>query len=330
MTSTPTLGAKVPPLGGLDDVETARKLDAAGYETLWVGELWSGDAFVRLTRMADAVESAALGTAIVNVFSRSPAALAGAAATLDQTAPNGVRLGIGTSTPKAIEDLHGMPFDRPIRRVHETAEIVREFTSGEGRVNYEGELFELADFPALDADVAIDVASLGASNRRATGRVGDGWLPHNIPFSHLEDAFETIADTAEEAGRDPGDIRTMPYVPSVVSDDPEAATAAVRGHVAYYVGSGEGYRRAVARKFPDEADEIAEAWRSGDRESARAAVTDEMVADLGVAGTAEEAREKLAEVAANPVIDEPIVVVPDSADAETAARTLEALAPDAF
>jgi alkanesulfonate monooxygenase SsuD/methylene tetrahydromethanopterin reductase-like flavin-dependent oxidoreductase (luciferase family) len=328
--STPTLGAKVPPLDGLDDVETARDLDAAGYETLWVGELWNGDAFVRLTRMADAVESAALGTAIVNVFSRSPAALAGAAATLAETAPGGVRLGIGTSTPKAIEDLHGMAFDRPVRRVHETGEIVRAFTSGDGRVNYDGELFDLADFPAMDADVAVDVAALGSANRRATGRVADGWLPHNIPFSELGDAFETVAETAEAAGRDSDAIRTMPYVPSVVDDDPEAARAAIRGHVAYYVGSGEGYRRAVARRFPEAAEEIAEAWRSGDRGDARAAVTDEMVADLGIAGTGAQARERLTEVVESAAMDEPIIVVPDSADAETAARTLEALAPDAF
>jgi alkanesulfonate monooxygenase SsuD/methylene tetrahydromethanopterin reductase-like flavin-dependent oxidoreductase (luciferase family) len=328
--TAPTLGAKIPPLDGLDDAEMARTLDAAGYETLWVGELWNGDAFVRLTRMAAAVESAALGTAIVNVFSRSPAVLAGAAATLDETAPGGVRLGIGTSTPKAIEDLHGEPFERPVRRVHETAEIVRAFTSGEGRVDYDGELFELADFPALDADVSVDVASLGAANRRATGRVADGWLPHNIPFSKLDDAFETIAETATAAGRDPDAIRTSPYVPCAVSADPEEATAAIRGHVAYYVGSGEGYRRAVAQRFPDEADEVADAWRSGDRKSARAAVTDEMVADLGVAGDPEDAREALADVAAEPVIDEPIVVVPDSLDATAARRTLEALAPEAF
>jgi alkanesulfonate monooxygenase SsuD/methylene tetrahydromethanopterin reductase-like flavin-dependent oxidoreductase (luciferase family) len=328
--TAPTLGAKIPPLDGLDDAEMARSLDAAGYETLWVGELWNGDAFVRLTRMAAAAESAALGTAIVNVYSRSPAVLAGAAATLDETAAGGVRLGIGTSTPKAIEDLHGEPFERPVRRVHETAEIVRAFTGGEGRVDYDGELFELADFPALDADVSIDVAALGSSNRRATGRVADGWLPHNIPFSKLDEAFETIAETATEAGRDPDDVRTSPYVPCAVSEDESEARSAIRGHVAYYVGSGEGYRRAVAQRFPDEAAEIAEAWRSRDRSAAREAVTDEMVADLGVAGDADEARESLAEVADIPVIDDPIVVVPDSLDAEAAARTLESLAPDTF
>jgi alkanesulfonate monooxygenase SsuD/methylene tetrahydromethanopterin reductase-like flavin-dependent oxidoreductase (luciferase family) len=328
--TAPTLGAKIPPLDGLDDAAMARDLDDAGYGTLWVGELWNGDAFVRLARMAAAVESAALGTAIVNVFSRSPAVLAGAAATLDETAPGGVRLGIGTSTPKAIEDLHGEPFERPVRRVHETGELVRAFTSGEGRVNYDGELFELADFPALDADVSVEVASLGPANRRATGRVADGWLPHNIPFSKLDDAFETVAETARAAGRDPDAVTTSPYVPCAVADDPEAARGAIRGHVAYYVGSGEGYRKAVAQRFPDEADAVAEAWRSGDREAARAAVTDEMVADLGVAGGPDEAREALADVAATPVIDEPIVVVPDSLDAAGARRTLEALAPEAF
>ncbi len=317
----------MPRSGVIDAREFAVRCEDLGYDACWTGELWGWDAFVALTAIADAVDDLTLGTAIVNVFSRSPATLAAAAASLDEVAPAGVRLGIGPSTAKATEDLHGREYDRPVRRLHETAELVAAFTGGEGRVAYEGETVSVADFPALEADVPVYTAALGPAARRATGRVADGWLPHNVPFPELDEAFETVAGTAREAGRDPDAITVAPYVPSAVDEDGEAARAAIRSHVAYYVGSGDGYRRAVASAFPEAAERVAEAWRAGDRDAARGAVTAEMVDALGVAGTPEEARERFRALAGRDVIDHPIVVVPADADDATAERTVAALAP---
>jgi alkanesulfonate monooxygenase SsuD/methylene tetrahydromethanopterin reductase-like flavin-dependent oxidoreductase (luciferase family) len=113
----------------------------------------------------------------------------------------------------------------------------------------------------------------------------------------------------------------------VVADDPADARAAIRGHLAYYVGSGEGYRRAVASAFPDAADRIAEAWAAGERDAARDAVTAEMVDALGVAGAPSRARERFDAVASLDAVDHPIVVVPDGVDAETTDRTIAALGP---
>jgi 5,10-methylenetetrahydromethanopterin reductase len=310
----------------LDVPSTAERAESLGYDRFWTGELWGRDSFVALTAAAERTDVIGLGTAIVNVYGRSPATLAQAAATLEDVSDGRFTLGLGTSTAKAIEDLHGMDFDNPARRTHETAELVRAFLTGEDRVSYQGELFDVADFPALGADVPVYTAALGPAMRRATGRTADGWLPHNIPFDRLPDAFETIAEAAREAGRDPEAIDVAPYVPAAVADDPEDAKDEIRGHVAYYVGSGEGYRRAVADAFPA-AEDVAEAWQNGDRGAARAAVTDEMVAALGVAGTPEVAREQLEAVQDVSVIDEPIVVIPGAADPDTAERTMEALAP---
>jgi alkanesulfonate monooxygenase SsuD/methylene tetrahydromethanopterin reductase-like flavin-dependent oxidoreductase (luciferase family) len=322
-----TTGILVP--NDYDDVTAfAKRAEEHGYDSVWTGELWGRDAFVALTRAAVATEAVDLGTAITNVYGRSPATIAQAGATLDAASDGRARLGLGTSTPKAVEDLHGLPFDNPPRRMHEATELVKRFLDGDGRVSYEGNIFDVADFPSLGADVPVYAASLGPANRRATGRTADGWLPHNVPFDRLDEAFETIAETARDAGRDPADIEVAPYVPSAVSDDPEAARRVARGHIAYYVGSGEGYRRAVAQSFPEGADAVAEAWRGGERDDARAAVTDEMLASLAVAGTPEEAREQFADVAGLEVIDEPLVVVPDGTPEEIVDQTLVALAPD--
>jgi len=314
-------------LGSHDPVDIAEHAEALGYDAVWLPELWGESAPVTATAIAERTDDLTVGSAIMNVFSRSPAVLAMTAVSLAERSGNRFVLGVGTSTRKAIEDLHGADFDRPVRRAHETIELVREFTRGDGRVDYDGELFSVADFPSLEHSVPVYGAALGSANRRMVGRLCDGWMPHNVPFTRIDESFETVAAAAREANRDPDEITVAPYVPIAVSDDPAAARAAIRGHVAYYVGSGEGYQRAVAEAFPDGADAVADAWRSGDRDDARSAVTDEMVDALGIAGTADDARAALEELMAETVVDRPILVVPSGAG-ELAQGTIEALAPD--
>jgi alkanesulfonate monooxygenase SsuD/methylene tetrahydromethanopterin reductase-like flavin-dependent oxidoreductase (luciferase family) len=232
-----------------------------------------------------------------------------------------------------------MAFDRPVRRAHETIELTKRFLghgtenndttgSSDGRIAYDGEVFHAADFPPLDVDVPVYHAALGRANRRVVARLCDGWIPHNIPFPNLDEAFAYVADHAEDAGRNPDNITLAPYVPAAVAEDPDVARDAIRGHVAYYAGSGEGYRQAVASQFPDAADRITEAWQSGERQKAAGYVTDEMVTALGVAGTPDEARAQLRDLVENSVIDHPIVIIPQQTADELAEPTIEALAPE--
>lgn len=317
------------PQGPVAPVELAQQVESLGYSSVWAGELWGADALVTLGRIAEATERVGLGTAIVNVYSRTPAALAMAAATLDDGADGRVRLGLGASTERAVEGIHGLAYDRPVRRTHETAAIVRRLLGGDEPASYDGEVLAVANVPPLGADVPLYNAALGPANRRATGRLFDGWLPHNVPLDRLDDAFETIAEAARSAGRDPDDISVAPYVPTAVAEDEATARGQVKDHIAYYVGSGAGYRRAVASSYPDEAETVAERWADGDRGAARAAVTDPMVDALGIAGTPETARERFHALADRPLVDEPLVVPAGRPDPDRVRRTVEAIAPDA-
>jgi alkanesulfonate monooxygenase SsuD/methylene tetrahydromethanopterin reductase-like flavin-dependent oxidoreductase (luciferase family) len=320
----------VPNGPAVDVVEQAVRAEDLGYDSVWLGELWGADPFTRLAAAATATESIGLGTAIVNVYSRTPAVLAMSAASLDSLSEGRFTLGVGVSTKQAIENIHGHDFDRPVRRAHETIDIVRQLLDGDERVTYDGELLDVTGVPPLDADVPVYHAALGKANRRVVARLCDGWIPHNVPFPDLGEAFEYVADVAEDAGRDPDDITVAPYVPAVVDDDGEAARDALRGHVAYYVGSGEGYERAVGERFPDEASAVAEAWRDGDRGTARSHVTDEMLAALGVAGTPDEAREQFRSLLDGTPVDRPMVTLPSNASADQHERTIRELAPERF
>jgi alkanesulfonate monooxygenase SsuD/methylene tetrahydromethanopterin reductase-like flavin-dependent oxidoreductase (luciferase family) len=311
-----------------DPAAIAETAEEFGYGGVWLGELWGTSSVVKLSEIATRTEEIGIGTAILNVYSRSPAVLAMTAATLDDVSGGRFTLGVGTSTPKAVEDLHSMSFDRPVRRSHETIDLVKQFLAGEGRIDYDGEVYETADFPALGVDVDVYHAALGRANRRVVARLADGWIPHNVPFPDLPEAFDYIVDHTPE-DREVDDISVAPYVPAAVSEDAEEARDAVRGHIAYYVGSGDGYRRAVARRFPEGADRVAELWRDGERGDATDAVTDEMLEALGVAGTAAEARDQFEEIASMDVVDRPMVTVPNNAT-DLAEETVAALAPSEF
>ncbi|MDX1744351.1 MAG: LLM class flavin-dependent oxidoreductase [Halobacteriales archaeon] len=300
---------------------------ASGYDALWTGELWGADAFVRLAALAMEYPSVQLGTGIVNVYSRSPAVLASATATVNELSDQPVILGTGVTTPKAVEDLHGGTFDRPVTRAAEALRVIHGFLSNTRSVEFEGEVYSVADFPGLDADLPVYHAALGRKNREVVGRYADGWIPHNVPFARLASEFEVIADAARAADRDPASIAVVPYVPAVVDSDPERARAAMRRHLAYYVGSARGYERAVATQFPEQAAAIADAWRSGKRDVARAAVTDAMVEALGVAGTPETAGAQFDSLVPQDVVDHAIVVVPAGVEEPAISRTIEALAP---
>lgn len=319
-----SIGLLLPAADHIDPVPMAERAEQLGYDAVWIPELWGRSAPVVASRIAGQTEHVTIGTAILNVFSRSPAVLAMTAASLAEYSEDRFVLGLGTSTQKAVEDLHGMAFDRPVRRAHETVAAIRRFTVGTGTTEYSGDLFDLSDFPSLDRDVPLFAAALGPANRRMVGRLCDGWIPHNVPFATLDAAFETVADAARDAGRDPDDIVVSPYVPTAVSDDLDRAQNAIRGHIAYYVGSGSGYRRAVTASFPDAASTIAREWAAGNRENARDHVTDAMVAALGVAATPETAAAQFDDQVSRSVIDRPILVVPSNAPA-LVDQTIEAV-----
>jgi alkanesulfonate monooxygenase SsuD/methylene tetrahydromethanopterin reductase-like flavin-dependent oxidoreductase (luciferase family) len=310
--------------------ETAERAENLGYESFWLGELWGENSFMQLAEAAMRTHKIRLATGIVNVYSRTPAVLAMGAHSLDRASDGRAALGVGVSSPKAVEDLHSLCFERPVRRTHEAVELIKEFLGGNGRVHYHGEIFQVDDFSALNADVPIANAALGPGNRRVTGRLCDAWMPNNVPLSIMADWYETITDSAREAGRDPEDIQCTPWIHTAVCSDPAVARDAIRGTVAYYVGAADGYKNAVGAAYPDEAEQIAATWRSGDRDAARESVTAEMVADLGCAGTAEQVRAQLREVAKKPFVDLPIVAIPDGLDDDRSEQTMTAVAPSQF
>ena len=91
---------------------------------------------------------------------------------------------------------------------------------------------------------------------------------------------------------------------------------------------GTFYRDSLARiGHEDTAEAIYEHWQAGDREAAMAAVDDELLDSIAVAGTPEEARERFARFAAIDGVDHVSVSFPRDATLDEIGATTAALAP---
>jgi coenzyme F420-dependent oxidoreductase len=311
-------------------VEVVQQAEALGYDSVWVGESWGRDGFTWLTQLACHTSRIKLATGITTVYSRSPALIAQTVAALDEISSGRVILGLGTSGPLVIENWHGLPFERPLRRTREYIEIIRLILSGE-RVDYQGEIFRLKGFrlpfAPVRSRVPVYVASLGPQNLRLTGELADGWLPIYLDANHLAKFQRDLENGAKRVGRSLEAIDVAPYILSCVSEDVEAARRLVQAHLAYYIGGmGTFYANLIARYgFEDEVGRVREAWARRDRQSAASQVSDTMVAHLAICGSPEDGRAQLERYRAAGVTL-PIVSFTHGASREMIRQTLEGLA----
>jgi probable F420-dependent oxidoreductase len=282
-----------------DVVEIASLAEACGYHSVWMAELQGHNGYMVLGQIAAGTSEIGLGTGIVNVFSRTPALHAMSVVTLDRLSEGRTLLGLAASSKATVEQWHGVDFERPLRRVRESIEIVQAALQDE-RVSYDGALFSVDDYPPsydpVRTSVPIYNAALGPTNRQLTGEYADGWLPIHVPRSEFAEYIAEIEEAAEGVGREPDDITVAPYVVACVDADRERARDHVRSLLSFYLGAIDYYGGVFRRLgFEDEVDAIAEAWAAGDRETAADEVSDELLDEIAIAGTPEEGRARLRE-----------------------------------
>ncbi len=273
-----------------EQCELASAAEAAGFNLVFVPETWGREAFTRLGYLAANTETIRLGTGIVPVHSRSPALIAQGAATLDELTDGRAVLGLGLSGPEVIENWHGVDFRPALRRQRETIDIVRRVLSGD-EVTYDGRLFDLRQFrlrfEPLQSDIPIYVAAQGATNIELTGGFADGWMPNRIPVSALSEKRKHLKRGARKQDRDPAGIATIPWAATCVLEDGERARARCREMIAFYVGAmGDFHYDAVAdHGFRETADRIQNRWQSGEKNTARKAVSEELLEEIAIAGS---------------------------------------------
>lgn len=319
-------GASLPQQLALCDVAVD-----AGYTDLWSAEVGGADGFAPLAALARSHDGPRLGTAIIPVFTRPAALIAMSAAALQNLTSGRFVLGLGTSSDIIVNNWMGESFSKPLTRLRQTVEVLREALSGK-KVTYEGDSFHLKDFRLqidLSSETPIYLAALGPRACRLAGAIADGVIFFLKTPKGVRQGLEWVAEGARSAGRDPDDLDCVLRVPVAMNEDVESVASIMRRTITTYA-MVDVYNRSLAQQgFAAEARAIVDAWQAGKRDKAAASVSDDMIAQLNIAGDREACRERLQRFrdagVKTPVVL-PISVVPDPADrAERVAQTVKEL-----
>lgn len=290
-----------------EGVSFVQEAEHLGVDSVWSGEAWGFDALTPLAFLAAKTSRVRLGTAIVQLGARTPAALAMAALSLQALSGDRFVLGLGTSGPQVIEGWHGVRFDRPLRRTQETIEIIRLLVSG-GRSSYEGSIYRLPlpggegraiASSAPPRPVPIYVASLGPANLELTGRVADGWIGTAFMPETAEAFLEPLRRGAVSVGRTLNDLDlTVAVTVEFTEDVDEAARRHARGYAFTMGAMGSEthnfYNDAFGRQgFADDVAAVAQLWRTGQRDAAANRVPLEIGFRTNLLGTPELVRDRL-------------------------------------
>ncbi len=279
----------------LDKVQIA---DTVGVHSAWVPEAWGRDAFTTLAVLADHTKNIQLGTAIVNTYSRTPAALAQHFATLDELSGGRMIIGLGTSGPQVIEHFHGVKFNPPLTRMKEYIEILNTLMRNEP-LKYSGKLFNLQRgftlrFAPVRNHIPIYLATLNAKSVKLTAELADGWLPIMIPLPKLKSEINAVRQMSVAAGRPASAVSVRAPGAVVVTKNVDKARAESAGTLAFYIGRmGTFYAEQLTRHGYSEAVQaVKKAWEGGSRAAAEAVPTG-LIDATSCAGSVEACLDRL-------------------------------------
>jgi probable F420-dependent oxidoreductase len=289
--------------GIADTVSAARRAEAVGLESVWTTEFPDRSATISLAAVAQATERVTVGSAIAYAFGRTPLVLAAEARDLDDLSDGRLILGLGTGTKRMQRDWHGLDGEHPAGRMEELLPLVRSLLClHEGPLEHEGRFYRThvrptaPVAPPLRVDLPIYMAGVNTRMIEAAGAVADGLLGHPLftPEYTRDVVRPALARGAERAGRaEPPPIAG--YLTCRVDEHSDAARQAARAVIAFN-STVSTYRPVLTHHGWDEqADQIRAAWQRGDVAGMAAAVGDEMLDAIALAGTAEEVRAQYAE-----------------------------------
>jgi len=296
--------------------DLARRAEEIGYTDAWSSEVSGPDGFSVAAATGVVTDEIRIGCAIAPAFSRPPALTAMSALAASQASDGRFVLGLGASTPTIVENWMGIVFDRPLTRMRETVEVVKQALAGE-KVTYDGETVQLKGFrlEGAPAEVPIFLAALGPKMMKLAKAEAAGIALYAVceegvqlarkaaPDLELAARLICIPDRPADEVREFGRFLLTPYV------------------------AAEGYNSWIARQgFEDEAKAVRAAWDGRDRKGAVAAISDRLVEALVISGPAAACKERL-EAFREAGLDTPILLFISQQGPDVARTMMESMAP---
>jgi alkanesulfonate monooxygenase SsuD/methylene tetrahydromethanopterin reductase-like flavin-dependent oxidoreductase (luciferase family) len=201
-------------------LESARRLDEAGYAGLWAWDHFMGrgdksvpvvENWTILSMAAACTSRATVGPFVVNVMNRHPALLARMASTLQIASGGRLILGIGIGGAPREHQAYGMDFPEAgerVARLEEAVAVLRALWTG-GPVTRPSPFYPLHDASAHPVPVPPPPIIIGGetvAGARLAGRIGDGWTTFDDNF---EVNLPAYLDSLAERGRRRADQRVI-------------------------------------------------------------------------------------------------------------------------
>ncbi|MEG3627833.1 LLM class F420-dependent oxidoreductase [Streptomyces poriticola] len=283
-------------------VERAEEI---GVDSVWSVEEYGPDAVSVLGYLAARTERIELGTAVMQIPARTPAATAMTAMTLDMLSGGRFRLGLGLSVPWIVEGWHGRPYDRPLRRTREYVGIVRKAVARTERVAYDGEIYQLpyrgpgssgqarpvrSEMTPLRPGIPLYLGAIGPRSVALTGEIADGWLSGLYAPEHEAALTRPLDEGLARAGRAPDEVRICPILYVARADTVEEGRDALRPLFAHLIGAvGPGVRNtyfdvACQMGYEGPAHDMRTLLAEGRKSDAVAAVPDALLDGAALVG----------------------------------------------
>lgn len=301
-------------------VEIAVEARRNRFDTMWLGEMASFDAFALGTAVGHRVPGLRLKIGPLAVGVRSPVALALGLSSVTTLTGAHADLALGASSPDIVNGWHDRPWRTVAARTQETVEAVRSILAGE-RAAYDGEHVHTHGFRLRrpQPDTKIAVAAFGPSMTRAAASVADEIVLNLVTPERVALSRAMVDAEASSRERPPPEIAVW----VTVALDPGAATVAqMSSQIAVYLrppGYGEMFTELGFGSLVDRA-------RANTRRSELAEdITVELLSRVCAIGSSDEIQTRLAAYRAAGASH--IGVVPATAEDPAGQRVLAALRP---
>jgi F420-dependent oxidoreductase-like protein len=210
----------------------ARWADESGFSSVWIPQIPDEfDALTAATIAGAETSRIEIGTAVVPVQPRHPVALAQQALSVQAVCNGRLRLGLGVAHHWIIEDMMGLPYERPAATMRAYLDVLDEAFAGPGAVDVENDVFRIHN-PLDITDITstpVLLAALGPVMLRLAGERAAGtilWMADERTIG--DHVAPTIISAAASAGREPP--RIVAGVPACLCRDDEVDAAEARAN----------------------------------------------------------------------------------------------------
>ncbi len=196
-------------------LELARRVETAGFDTLWMADHLTGPTPMGATRWFDVltllanltahVPGLGVGTDVLVAAYRHPVLAAKMLTTLDTVCGGKLTVGVGTGYIETEFAELGVPYGRRGKYTAECIRVWKEIWSP-GPANFDGEFFHLSNTAAEPKPVQrphppIYLGGSAPAVLRRVIELGDGWQPISLRIETFRAGLERLGQLAEEAAR---------------------------------------------------------------------------------------------------------------------------------